>query len=42
MALLILLKLKISGVSAHDVPDFGNLCQRVVIYIGISPQVPQR
>ena len=29
-ALLILLKSKISGISAHDVPDFSNLCQRVV------------
>ena len=29
-ALLMLLKSKISGVSAHDVPGFGNLCQRVV------------
>ena len=27
-ALLILLKSKISGVSAHDVPDFGNLCPK--------------
>ena len=37
-ALLILLKSKISGVSAHDVPDFGNLCQRVAdIYWYVSP-----
>ena len=37
-ALLMLLKSKISGVSAHDVPDFGNLCQRVVdLYWYVSP-----
>ena len=24
------MKSKISGVGANDVPDFGNLCQRVV------------
>ena len=37
-AVIILLKLKISGVSAHDVPDFGNLCQRVVVlYWYVSP-----
>ena len=29
-AFLLLLKSNISGISAHDVPDFGNLCQRVV------------
>ena len=40
-ALLILLKSKISGVSAHDVPDFGNLCQRVVDlywYVSLSAE----
>ena len=37
-ALLMLLKSKISGVSAHDVPDFGNLCRRVVdLYWHVSP-----
>ena len=37
-ALLILLKSKISGIIAHDVPDFGNLCQRVAdIYWFVSP-----
>ena len=37
-ALLILLKSKISGIIAHDVPDFGNLCQWVAdIYWFVSP-----
>ena len=36
--LLILLKSKISCVGAHDVPDLGNLCQRVVdLYWYVSP-----
>ena len=39
-ALLILLKSKISGVSAHDVADFGNLCQRVVdLHWYVSPKI---